>query len=276
MTGPNEEEIAHWQQWVGKSQAITERIEPLVLRRYAAALGETYDERGAMPSLAHWAFFLEAVLPDALGPDGHPKRGGFLPPISLPRRMFAASDMQFLAPLMTGDSATKTSRVASLTHKSGRSGALILVEVEHSIEQAGALCIREMQTLVYRDASAPTAPIENRHLFPATGEQLWQPGPVDLFRFSAVTFNSHRIHYDLPYAQHDEGYPGLVVHGPFTAARLFAFAQNRYGPLRRFSFRAQAPMFAGQPIILRSGGEENQVCAVRCDGVEAFAAHFEI
>ena len=270
------EDIVHWQQWIGKTERITERIEPLVLRRYGAALGEPLEDGAPLPSLAHWAFFIDAVQPGGLGPDGHPKRGGFLPPVSLPRRMFAASDMSFHAPLALGAEATKTSRVASLVHKSGRSGDLILVEVEHEVEQSGMLCVSEKQTIVYRDAGAATPAVEDKRITPPDGSELWVPGPVDLFRFSAVTFNSHRIHYDLPYAQKEEGYPGLVVHGPFTAARLFGFARQRHGPLKRFSFRAQAPMFVGQPIFLCAGTEAGQVVARRCDGVDAFIAHFEI
>lgn len=276
MTGPGAEDIAQWQQWVGKTESITERIEPLVLRRYGAALGETYEDGGSLPSLAHWAFFIDAVQPDMLGPDGHPKRGSFLPPVTLPRRMFAASDIRFHAPLMAGMDATKTSRVASLTHKSGRSGDLILVEVEHEIVQAGEPCISERQTIVYRDAGAPTPAVDDSGTAAPEGAVLWHPGPVDLFRFSAVTFNSHRIHYDLPYAQGEEGYPGLVIHGPFTAARLFGFARERNGPLSRFSFRAQAPIFAGQPVILQSGERMGQVTAKRCDGTDAMVAQFEI
>ncbi len=276
MSSPSAEDIAHWQQWVGRTTSVTERIEPLVLRRYGAALGEAYEEGSPLPSLAHWAFFIDAVQPDSLGPDGHPKRGGFLPPVSLPRRMFAASDMRFHAPLAAGADATRTSRIASLAHKSGRSGDLILVEVEHEITQAGTPCISEKQTIVYRDSGAATPAIEDKGITPPDGAISWQPGPVDLFRFSAVTFNSHRIHYDMPYAQHEEGYPGLVVHGPFTAARLFGFARARRPTCTRFSFRAQAPMFAGQPILLCEGSEPGQVIARRCDGTDAFVATFEI
>lgn len=276
MSGPSAEDIAHWQQWIGRTQSITERIEPLVLRRYGAALGEPHQEGGPLPSLAHWAFFIDTVPPDGLGTDGHPKRGGFLPPVTLPRRMFAASDMRFHAPLEVGTEATRTSRVASLAHKSGKSGDLVLVEVAHEVEQAGRTCISEKQTIVYRGTGAPVPTVEDKGMSRTGDGQIWEPGPVDLFRFSAVTFNSHRIHYDLPYAQQEEGYPGLVVHGPFTAARLFGFARERHGPLKRFSFRAQAPMFAGQPILLCEGAEAGQVVARRCDGTDAFVAHFEI
>lgn len=273
---PTQEDIAHWQQWVGKTEEVSERIEPLVLRRYGAALGEPYEEGGPLPSLAHWAFFIAAEQPGNLGPDGHPKRGGFLPPISLPRRMFAASDMRFHAPLVAGRDATRQSRVASLTAKSGKSGALILVEVEHRVTQDERPCIAETQTIVYRDMGGATPPVVDKGL-PIPAQALsWVPDAVDLFRFSAVTFNSHRIHYDLPYAREEEGYPGLVVHGPFTAARLFGFVRERHGAPARFQFRAQAPLFAGQPIMLRDGDQAGQAVASRCDGSDAMVAQFEI
>lgn len=270
------DDVAHWQQWVGKTENITERIDSAVLRRYAAALGESFDNEKHLPSLAHWAFFLSAEQPDNLGPDGHPKRGGFLPPITLPRRMFAASDIQFHTPLAIDHDATRSSQVTSLKHKSGKSGELILVEVEHIIEQTGRLAISEKQIIVYRETGEATPAVPDLGIAPRDDEIIWLPGPVDLFRFSAVTYNSHRIHYDLPYTQEEEGYPDLVVHGPFTAARLFHFADTRSAPLKRFNFRAQAPMFAKQPVRLSLGEEKNQVLAKRCDGQTSMIATFEI
>lgn len=270
----SQSDLEYWQEWVGKTETRTERIEPVLLERYAAAIGETGGN--LPPSLMHWAFFLAAPPPDGLGPDGHPKRGGFLPPITLPRRMFAASDIRFLHPIEIGRDATRRAEVIGLQHKVGKkSGDLILVEVAIEIAQGAAVCVREQQTLVYRGATGPTAAVEDKALPIASGEERWRPGPVDLFRFSAVTFNSHRIHYDLPYATGEEGYPGLVVHGPFTAARLHGLARRLYGPLGRFSFRAEAPLFAGQPIVLGPGATTGEVVARRCDGVTAMTARIE-
>ncbi|MES1975309.1 MAG: MaoC family dehydratase N-terminal domain-containing protein [Pseudomonadota bacterium] len=266
--------VAQWQEWVGRSESRTEMLEVEGLRRYAAALGEDLDVEHVLPSLAHWACFLPVVAPDELGPDGHPKRGGFLPPVTLPRRMFAASEMCFPAPLIPGWEATRLSTIMGVTHKAGRSGDLVLVEVEHVIEQAGRLRVSERQTIVYRDAGEPTPAIIPADLPGVPESVTWQPRSVDLFRFSAVTFNSHRIHYDLPYATGEEGYPGLVVHGPFTAARLFGFASARNGPPAEFAFRAAAPIFVDQPITLAPDGE-NGVKAVRCDGVTAMAARLK-
>jgi 3-methylfumaryl-CoA hydratase len=265
--------IAHWQEWIGRTETRTETLELESLRRYAAALGESLDVETMLPSLAHWACFLPVVGPDQIGPDGHPERGGFLPPISLPRRMFAADDMHFHAPLLPGREATRTSRIAAVAPKTGRSGDLVLVEIEHEIEQAGQMRVSERQTIVYRDAGPPTPaviPIERPE---PPGAVRWLPGTVDLFRFSAVTFNSHRIHYDAPYATGEEGYPGLVVHGLFTAARLFALGARQGTPIRQFSFRALAPLFVDQPATLIRDGDN--VTAIRCDGVTAMAATFK-
>lgn len=266
--------VAYWQQWIGRSETRTETIEVESLRRYAAALNESLDIETALPSLAHWACFLPVVGPDGLGPDGHPKRGGFLPPITLPRRMFAASDMSFQAPLLPGREATRRSRIAGVTRKAGRSGDLMLVEVEHEIEQAGRSCLSERQTIVYRDAGAPTPAVVPAARSETEDACAWRPNGVDLFRFSAVTFNSHRIHYDLPYATGEEGYPALVVHGPFTAARLFGFGARRGSRVRRFGFRALAPLFVDQPATLIRG-EEDSASAIRCDGVTAMVATFQ-
>lgn len=272
----SENEIAHWQTWVGKTETSTQNIDAAVLERYAASLGETLNLEGNLPSLAHWAFFISAAQPDKLGVDGHPLRGGFMPPITLPRRMFAASDISIKSQLKINQPATKTSTIASVTHKSGKSGELVLVEVDHKIKQDGKTCIEERQTIVYRDIGAPIPKVEEKPKSLPEGAALWAPGPVDLFRFSAVTFNSHRIHYDLPYTMQEEGYPGLVVHGPFTAAKLFGYAQAKFGTLKRFAFRAQAPLFSPQPIILRQGSAENQIIAERCDGAESMVATIEI
>jgi 3-methylfumaryl-CoA hydratase len=264
-------DIAHWRTWIGKSESRAELLDRNALIRFAAAIGEPMNVDQVKPSLAHWAFFLPVVAADQIGPDGHPRRGGFLPPVSLPRRMFAASDMTFGAPLLIDREATRVSTIRDLVHKSGRSGELVLLTVEHSIVQAGVERVRETQTIVYRDAGAPTPAIVPTAFETTPEDQCWHPGPVDLFRFSAVTFNSHRIHYDLPYARDEEGYPGLVIHGPFTAARLFGHARHGGLTPARFAFRAVAPLFCGQGVTLRQD-EPGRIRAIRCDGTDAMLA----
>lgn len=267
-----EKDVAYWREWVGRSETRCEVLDPESLRRFAAALGEDLDIEHRQPSLAHWAFFLPVASSSGIGVDGHPKRGGFLPPVSLPRRMFAAADMEFFGPLMLGADATRVSTVRDLSHKTGRSGELVLVEVEHRIEQAGEPCVIERQMIVYREAGGAISAIAPVKIVPAPGDAEWSPTTVDLFRFSAVTFNSHRIHYDLPYATREEGYPGLVVHGPFTAARLYRHAaRDRVRPTA-FAFRAIAPIFCGQPVRLTDGDQPGAVSAIRCDGMTAMSA----
>lgn len=267
-------DIEHWRSWIGCRESRTEMIDLGSVQRYAAAIGEPFDIEHRLPSLAHWACFLPVVAADAIGTDGHPRRGGFLPPVSLPRRMFAAGAMQFHGVLLPGVEAVRTSTIVDVSHKAGRSGDLVLVEVEHRIAQADRERIVETQTFVYRDAGAPSPAVVPTEVAMQPGDALWQPGAVDLFRFSAVTFNSHRIHYDLPYATEEEGYPGLVVHGPFTAARLLNHARRGGRTPRAFSFRAMAPLFADQPVVIIDDPDAQgaELRALRCDGVAAMTA----
>jgi 3-methylfumaryl-CoA hydratase len=267
-------DIAHWQSWIGRAETREEVIEAESLRRFAAALGEDLDVERTPPSLAHWAFFLPVVPPDQIGVDGHPRRGGFLPPVSLPRRMFASGEMRFGEPLRVGAPAVRTSTIRDLRHRRGGSGELVLIDVEHVIVQDGAERVVERQTIVYRDVGGRIAAVEDKG--EAVQGEVWTPGPVDLFRFSAVTFNSHRIHYDQPYVTREEGYPDLVVHGPFTAARLFGLAARREGRPAAFSFRAAAPLFVSQPVRLAAGEAPGSYRAIRCDGVTAMEAKISL
>jgi 3-methylfumaryl-CoA hydratase len=257
--------------WIGHARTQTAVLEPEIARRYAAAMGASLDVEAAFPPLGHWAYFNDAVEPENLGPDGHPRRGLFLPPIPLPRRMFASSNLTFEAPLELGKPAELRSTITDLRRRSGRSGELVLMDMRRELSQGGAARLTETQTIVYRDAGEPTPPVVDTD---AGGEgELWTPNVVDLFRFSAGTYNSHRIHYDQPYATGEEGYPALVVHGPFTAAKLFDLATRQAGrPLAGFSFRAMSPLFVDQPVRLRAGDEPNSVVAVRCDGAVAMSA----
>jgi 3-methylfumaryl-CoA hydratase len=266
-------EIAAWSSHVGRRDVRRQRLDVESLRRFAAAQGADMDVVRHAPPLAHWAYFLDAVGPGGIGPDGHPRRGGLLPPVSLPRRMFAGAVMTFLEPLTLDVEAEQSLAVVDVRHRSGKTGDLVFVEVDRRINQDGRERITERQTIVYRGLGDPVAAIEPTDLPPRRGAEVWLPTAVDLFRFSAVTFNSHRIHYDHPYATGEEGYPGLVVHGPFTAAKLFAFARARAGrEVRRFEFRAVAPLFVGQPIYLAPGGADGEVQALRCDGAVAMNA----
>lgn len=269
-------EIEAWRGHIGRQDTRHQRLDVESLRRFAAAQGADMDVERQPPPLAHWAYFLETVGPESIGPDGHPKRGGLLPPVSLPRRMFAAATMTFTAPLLLDAEAELTLTVTDVRHRTGKTGDLVFVEVDRRIDQDGRERLTEHQTIVYRGLGEPVAPIRPIDPPPHGDARVWRPGPTDLFRFSAVTFNSHRIHYDAPYATREEGYPGLVVHGPFTAAKLYSLAYERAGkPVRRFEFRATAPLFAGQPVYLAPGSEAGEVQAIRCDGAVSMTARAE-
>ncbi len=265
-------EIEAWRDWIGRTETRRQVLDPEIARRYAAAVGSDLDVERTFPPLGHWAWFVDVAGPDGLGPDGHPKRGGdgLMPPITLPRRMFAAGALEFIEPLALGRDARLTLTIADVRHRAGRSGDLVFVEVDRVLSQSDHPRIRERQAIVYRDAADPAPPVIPA-ADPPPSEETWTPTAIDLFRYSAATFNSHRIHYDLPYATGEEGYPGLVVHGPFTAAKLFAFAQTP-GKIRRFSFQARAPLFSGAPIHLVRDAETKSLRALRIDRAVAMEA----
>ena len=242
-------DIGHLGQWVGRSETRHERLSAFPANALAATLdrAETYDEGSALPPLWHWLHFLPINPMAEVGPDGHPKRGGFLPPVPLPRRMWAGSRLSFLKPLVIGEAISRVSTILKVDHKSGRSGDLVFVTVRHEMSGADGLAIGEEHDIVYRDAALPGAPAPA--LLPAPEGGDWEhpvhPDPVLLFRYSALTFNSHRIHYDHEYVTKVEGYPGLIVHGPLIATLLLDGLRRARPDARvtRFSFRALSPIF---------------------------------
>jgi 3-methylfumaryl-CoA hydratase len=254
---------AAFEDWIGKTEAVEEWIAPAPVRAATAMLDDTTTATGPgspLPPLWHWFYFLPLAPQAQLGADGHPARGGFLPPIDLPRRMFAGARLRFVRPLLVGKPAQRRSLIRDVTTKQGRTGALAFVTVAHQIDQEGAVCIEEEQDIVYREPGAPVAAPEPCALPPAP-EGAWtrliSPTPTLLFRFSALTFNAHRIHYDRPYATGVEGYPGLVVQGPLTALLLLELARTHaqvqaqvQRPVARFEFRARAPLFDLDPFRL--------------------------
>ena len=243
-------DIGHLSQWIGRSETLRERIAPLPAQTLAVTLDRAdppYIDGSALPPLWHWLHFLTVSPMAEVGPDGHPKRGGFLPPVPLPRRMWAGSRFRFLQPLRIGDTVTKVSTIAKVDHKSGRTGELVFVTVRHVYSGTQGPAIEEEHDIVYRDAAAPGAVSPAPPAAP--GNPQWtrviHPDPVLLFRYSALTFNSHRIHYDQPYVTGTEGYPGLIVHGPLIATLLLD-GLRREKPdtvIRSFTFRAISPLF---------------------------------
>ena len=242
--------IDQLREWIGKTETREDRITLTPM----AALSATLDrddpfprEGDALPPLWHWLYFLPLHRESELGPDGHPKRGGFIPPVPLPRRMFAGGRQQFHQPLRAGDTVTRVSRIADVTHKIGRNGPLVFVLVRHEISTKDGLAMVEEHDIVYREHSKPGEAAPNPQSAPS--DSAWSreilADAVMLFRYSALTFNPHRIHYDLRYCTDTEGYPGLVVHGPLIAT-LLADLLRRNQPSARvtnFSFRAMRPIF---------------------------------
>jgi 3-methylfumaryl-CoA hydratase len=243
------------QPWIGKSETSHEQIAPFPSNALAATFNRddaVYAPGNKLPPLWHWLHFLPLSPLKEAGADGHPERGGFLPPVPLPRRMWAGSRLDFLKPILIGSNLTKTSTIKSITQKSGRSGDLVFVTVRHDIADASGPVIGEEHDIVYRGAAVSGAPAQAMVQAPIDAE--WQmpikPDPVLLFRYSALTFNSHRIHYDLDYVTQVEGYPGLIVHGPLIATLLLEGLRQAHphAEVQSFSFRAVAPIFHIDPF----------------------------
>jgi 3-methylfumaryl-CoA hydratase len=220
--------------WVGRTQTQRQRIDLLAVAALAATLDlDAAPHAGApLPPGWQWLFFNPVARQSTLGEDGHPRRdlpGSFLPPIPLPRRMWAGSRIRYLAPLPVGAEAARISRILNIVPKEGRAGRMCFVTVEHTLAVDGRDCIVEDQDIVFREASppsaAPAAELLPAEAAPVQWEEGLVPGTLLLFRYSALTFNGHRIHYDQPYARDVEGYRDLVVHGPLTATLLQQFAQ---------------------------------------------------
>ncbi len=214
-----------------------------------------------MPPLWHWIYFLEGAPREELGRDGHPARGGFLPPVPLPNRMWAGGRVAFDSPVPLGAPMRRRSRILSVEAKHGRSGPLVFVTVRHEVFAEGRRRIAEEHDIVYREPPAHGTPPPAGEV-PPPGEQrrTIEPDSTLLFRYSALTFNGHRIHYDLDYCRTVEGYPNLVIHGPLVATLLAAFAEEAGGrPLRRFEYRAVKPAFLGTTLTLEANREGERV-----------------
>jgi 3-methylfumaryl-CoA hydratase len=246
-------DIKHLEQWVGKTEIRSDQVTAAPIAALAATLDidAPYPQTGdPLPPLWHWLYFLPFPRQSELGPDGHAKRGGFLPPVELPRRMWAGGRVEFHRPLRVGEAITRTSRIAEVKFKEGRSGRLVFVLVRHEIDEA----LTEEHDIVYRDHPRPGDPLPTPQTAPddAAWERVIDPDDVLLFRYSALTFNGHRIHYDRRYATGIEGYPGLVMHGPLIATLLMDLLQRNLpaAVVTRFEFRAVSPIFDTGPFTV--------------------------
>lgn len=276
-----------WSAWIGREERRSDRIDPAAHRRWLATLDRDAPDGGAVAQGYHWCLCLPDAPTAALGEDGHPRRDdspeSFLPPVRQPRRMWAASKVEFLAPLHVGDAVERDSRVVSVTEKSGSTGPLVFVDVSHETRGPRGLAVREAQSLVYRDppppGSPPAPPPSGKARFDPVGwdaHRALVPDETLLFRFSALTFNSHRIHYDRPYAEQREGYRGLVVHGPLTATLLLDLARRELGDnaLKSFGFRGVSPAVGGETLhlVMRGSGDAIELGAFALDGREVMRA----
>ena len=280
-------DIAHLRRWIDRSESVQDLATVVPLR----ALSATLDRDGAaigigteVPPCWHWLYFLPLHRQSEIGPDGHAQRGGFLPPVPLPRRMWAGSRLEFLAPLRAGQAIERRSRIADVRLKEGRSGPLVFVQVHHDIHADGQHAIHEEHDIVYRDLPLPGEPAPAG--VPAPQDALWTrevvPDDVLLFRYSALTFNGHRIHYDRRYVTEVEGYPGLIVHGPLLATLLLDLVR-RHAPqaqVRAFEFRALQPIFDLAPFTVcgqpSADGAEVQLWIRSPDGMLAMQARAQL
>lgn len=269
--------------WIGR----TEHAEDIITVQTTAAMGATLDrddplpqEGDPLPPLWHWMYFTPKVRRSGLGPDGHPERGHFLPPVSLPRRMFAGASYRFNTPLRLGATVSRTSEILDVTSKQGRSGPLVFVQVRHVYSMAGEVAFEEIQNIVYREAAgaSDTPAPEPVEIEDGAWRHSVTADPVTLFRYSALTFNGHRIHYDYPYATGVEGYPDLVVHGSFIASNLVELCREKTDDraIASFYFRAKRPLFANTPFEITGGLTESGsgfwLKALTTDGTEAMEA----
>jgi 3-methylfumaryl-CoA hydratase len=246
--------LEHLRDWIGRTEQRDDTVSAAPLAGLIATLDRADDPAPvigtALPPLAHWLYFLPQALQREIGADGHPKRGGFLPPVPLPRRMWAGGRLKFAHAIRVGEAVTRRSTIAKVDAKHGRSGALVFVTVAHEILNSQGVAVTEEHDIVYRDNPEPGAAVPVPPQAP-TGEQFSRaiaPDPVLLFRYSALTFNGHRIHYDRSYVTEVEGYPGLIVHGPLIATLLVDLLRREL--LKAFDFKAASPLFDIHPFTV--------------------------
>ncbi|MGN6579805.1 MAG: FAS1-like dehydratase domain-containing protein [Bordetella sp.] len=264
--------------WIGRGETMADELDETAVGRVTATLGGPGLKAGdPLPPLWQWAFFISAVSIDGVGPDGHPARGGFLPPAGNDRnRMWAGGRVEFTAPLRVGVPAERRSTVIDVKQKTGRTGSLMFVTVRHEYWQDGVIAISEEQDIVYRQPSPPKL-VGTEPAPAAAWRETMHPTPVLLFRYSAVTFNGHRIHYDHPYVTQQEGYPGLVVHGPMIATMMVAAFRRAHPDSRllSLSYRGLRPLVAPTPFDVAGRMVEPGVAELWAeqDGTLAHQAH---
>ncbi len=278
-------DIDHLRTWIGRTEWLDDVATVMPLRALSATLDrlDRIELGSEVPPCWHWLYFLPLHRQSELGPDGHAKRGGFLPPVPLPRRMWAGSRIDFLAPMRAGQAIHRTSRIADVRMKSGRTGPLVFVNVHHDILADGQHAIHEEHDIVYRGMPQPNEPTPAGTSAPQDAQWTREVHPDDvlLFRYSALTFNGHRIHYDRRYVTEVEGYPGLVVHGPLIATLLLDLLRRQLpkAQVRRFSFKAMKPVFDTAPFSVcghMAGDKDVRLWATTPEGQLAMDASAEL
>jgi 3-methylfumaryl-CoA hydratase len=256
-------DLDHLRQWIGRSTEASDIVTVQLVKGLRATLFQEIGEPKpgeAAPFTVHWCLAQPVFPMSMLGPDGHPTRGGFLPPVPLPRRMWAGGELEFLDPLRVGDETRRTSRISDVSVKSGSTGTLCFVAVEHVVTTPRGIAIRERQDVVYRDvAGAPAAAVKAPPPPPvAKHRETHVSDPVLLFRYSALTFNGHRIHYDRDYVTKVEGYPGLIFHGPLQAAFIVELAAKLHNgqPPKKLGYRGVQPLFEGSEFSVNANDRD--------------------
>jgi Uncharacterized conserved protein len=266
-------DIDHLRTWIGRREVRREVVAETLVERFHATIPDGLWDGAPTPLGLIWCLGLPALPLDGLGPDGHPARGGFLPPVPLVSRMWAGGELRHHGHIRVGEEVVHIARIADVVAKAGRSGPLVFVTVAHDYLVHGRLIVTERQDIVYRDPTPGSLPAAIETARPE-GEGWMSSGPVQMFRYSALTFNGHRIHYDLDHARNVEGYPGLVVHGPLQATLLLNRVASRLGAVpARFAFRGLAPLFSGEAFRLRE--EEGAVWCEKASGTVTMKAEFE-
>lgn len=264
-------DLAEFSPWIGKTQIAEDVITPRLVDSFRATFAPYLFDQAEVPLALHWCLSPPSAPMAEIAGDGHPAKGGWLPPIPLPRRMWAGGSVEFIAPLALGDTVQRRSTIADISVKQGGSGTLCFLHIDHDYITPRGIAIRERQDIVYRQPAppAPVAAVPSS----AMGDD---PAPVDrwsvapsqalLFRYSAITFNAHRIHYDLPYTMDQEGYPGLVVQGPLQATLLMNYCASQRGQIpSRFSYRGVSPLIAGPEFTVSHShaSADAMACATR-------------
>jgi 3-methylfumaryl-CoA hydratase len=257
-------DLDHLRQWIGRSSEASDIVTGQLVKGLRATLFQEIGEPkpgDAAPWTVHWCLAQPVYPMSQLGPDGHPTRGGFLPPVPLPRRMWAGGELEFFAPLRVGDQMTRASRISDVTMKTGSTGVLCFVSVEHLITTPRGTALRERQDIVYRDMSTAQSAAPGKPAPPpvAMHRESHMADPVLLFRYSALTFNGHRIHYDRDYVTKVEGYPGLIFHGPLQATFIVELAAKLHGgkPPKKLGYRGLQPLFEGSEFSINANTTDN-------------------